>query len=401
MIFRVALKNHFKNKTNLFLISLIVLGCTSLIFFKSISSSILGNLDRIIYDGMLGMIWVTKPGFTSDHSFSIERFAVTDSPELQHKIRSAPHVIEVAPQILFSGNIKLATDSVQKSEGIILYGIDFKHSQRLFGQVQDWLTLESLLPKQETQANVQYTHKKFFEQGKNEQVVLLPNSGSKTKEAFPITITGYFKQHHPFGFSFVDLSYAQKMLGLQKNKILIYSVLLKDKSHIDETVVNLKKILGPNYEVQSTNQLQKGIIFYFKQLLQTLDLLYAALTFCFFSILYITIKSALHKRSKEIRIYAACGISKKRIAAYFTAEAIMVCLTAFTATGTLYTLIRFLFNLTGSTFRTGTTNTQYSLTTYLTTNYGNMLFVFTSTALVVTALMVFFSYHKAPFAKSL
>lgn len=400
MIFRIALKNCFKNKANLFLISLLVLGCTFLIFFKSTSSSIFHTLDRLLYEGMQGMIWVTKPGYTSDHSFAVERFAFADTTALRQKINADPNVIEIAPQIFFSGKIKFAHESVQKAQSIILYGIDLKTSQRLFKSIDNWLAPNSALPQNETEANVQYTHKDFFTQGKHEPVVLMSNLGSKTQDSFPITVTGYFKQHQPLGFAFIDLHYAQKMLGFKENQILLYSILLKDKSQIETSVAFLKKALGPGYEVQSTNDLQKGIFFYFKQLVQTLDILYLATLICFFSILYITIKSAIRKRATEIFIHSACGILKKRTAAYFALESFILCTTAFSISILLYAFIYFIFNLTGSTFRTGEGNEYYSITTYLSTHYPNILFVFTSTGAVVTFLMLFFSFSKSSFAKS-
>jgi len=128
MIFRMALRNTFRNRRRTLLtLFILMMGSSGLLVIGGFFINLMDGFKEVFIHGQTGHIQVNSQGFYRLGATDPFRFLMPEIATLQRKIESAPHVRFTIPHLSFSG----MASSNNATVGCLVLGVDADRERKM------------------------------------------------------------------------------------------------------------------------------------------------------------------------------------------------------------------------------------------------------------------------------
>ncbi len=331
----IAARNLRRNrKRTLLTLGALVIGISIMMSLRGFINAVLSaQIDAAIY-GYTGMIQIHKAGYSKNVLSSPLDQSIKDTPELRAKILAVPQVTGLAPRLQFTGLYSTAPDSQGNSETSFmgLLGIDPASEDVVAPNLKSWTTDGTFLS---------HSDRKEIVLNKDLAAII----GSKinlaaTEDQWPVLMSSDVDGSlngeilKPVGllanavpgdkrFALVPLETARKLLRMEG---LATSYLLRVSSLavVETTAQNLKQTLGPEFEVQTWEELIPVL----KKMTADIGRIFYFISIAFYTVIILGIVNAMFmsvlERTREIGTMMSVGVRRQQIVLLFVVEGFLL-----------------------------------------------------------------------------
>ncbi len=317
MILKLAWRNIWRNKRRTWiLISAIAIGYFSLFIYMTITEGAIRQVVRNIIDSGTGHIQIHKTGYLSD-------------PEVKKSIKNPDEILKV----ISTQEVEIATKRINL-QGVI-YSPQETSPVRAIGGIPEKekeLTsfteyiIKGKFPEREKEILIGSDLAEILKVDLNDKIVVSCADKNGEISSFAFRISGIFKSPSMEVNKFIVLIHitaAEKIVGYENEANEIVVRLKNDKS-LNEVLARMKKLVGPEYEVISWEEVYPLIKYEF-ELFREMILLFGLIIFlgAVFGIMNVFYMS-LFERMKEFGVLRAIGMKPWRLARLIFTEGFLI-----------------------------------------------------------------------------
>ena len=322
MLLRLAARNVFRAKAR----SAITIGALffGVLMTLLLSAFVMGVGESLVSEAIesrVGAIQVHKVGYFEKRDRQPLAFYVEQSAEFETKLRSIPNVKALTPRISFSG---LLTNGSRGAIAVIT-AVDPATVQSALPKVDLYLEGKALEQNDRNGAHVGQELNRALDLKPGVPLMLQAQGLGGRDNALDLEPRGVLAGQNPLEGKravTVTLAFAQSLLGMDK-KVTEYVIAVTDVTRLDETAAAIQSALGPEYEVQTWEQLRPALRD--ARLLQRAILGGLSLIFLIIALFGVanTLLMTVLERTREIGTLLAVGMTRGMVARLFVLEALL------------------------------------------------------------------------------
>ena len=354
----IAARNISRNKKRTALtLGALIVGISIMMSLRGFINSVLAaQIDAAIY-GYTGMIQIHKAGYSKNILSSPLDQSIQDTSELREKILGVPGVVGLTPRLQFTGMYSTTPDAEGNSETSFmgLLGIDPATEPAVAPNLKSWTTDGNFLS--DTNAREIVINKDLaaiikskIDPNLDESIwpVLLSADIDGSLNGEVLKPVGLLANAVPGDkrFALVPLGTARKLLRME-GQATSYLLKVKDLQSVNMVASELKSVLGPNFEVQTWDELLPVLI----KMTSDIQRVFYFISIAFYTVIILGIVNAMFmsvlERTREIGTMMSVGVRRQQIVLLFLAEGfILAVIGAFSGILCGYVLV-FLMNRIG------------------------------------------------------
>lgn len=323
-LLQIAVRNVRRNqRRTLITLAALLIGVGVMVSIRGLLNGLQRSLVQNVVAGQTGAIQVHKKGFLKNVLSSPLSMDMPHDAAFMQKLKSVKHVQGVAPRILFAGMVNVADETLFLGIQAVDPKLEFQvvplrkltladNKQFESGKVPDAMVLTEQLDKALRTGNVP----------KDSPVAVLAPDRDGALSGENVTLTGIMKLSMPGEkkLGMMQLSTAQRLLKME-GRATEYAVAVDDIDNIPQVVADVQKLLGPEYEVHSWDQIATFV----KEAMfrQNFILSLVATVFLILMLLGVanTMLMSVLDRTREIGTMMAVGVRRSKIVVLFLMEA--------------------------------------------------------------------------------
>ncbi len=322
MLLKLAMKNVFRAKAR----SAITIGALffGVMMTLLLSAFVMGVGESLVSEAIesrVGAIQVHKAGYFEKRDRQPLAFFVGQSAEFEATLQTIPNVKALTPRISFNG---LLTNGSRGAIAVIT-AVDPATVQNALPKVDLYLEGKALEQADRNGAHVGQELNRALDLKPGVPLMLQAQGLGGRDNALDLEPRGVLAGQNPLEGKravTVTLAFAQALLGMDK-KVTEYVIAVNDLSRLNETAAAIQSALGPEYEVQTWEQLRPSLRD--ARLLQRAIL--GGLSFIFLIIALFGVANTLLmtvlERTREIGTLLAMGMTRSMVARLFVLEALL------------------------------------------------------------------------------
>ena len=348
MLLRLAMRNVFRARAR----SAITIGA---LFFGVVMSLLLSALVMGVGESLVaeaiesrvGAIQVHKKGYFEKRDRQPLVFHIDRDPALEQKLLGVPNVTGLTPRITFSG---LLTNGSRGTISIVT-AVDPKTVLSALPRLDLYLDGTPLNDGDRNGAHVGLELSRALDLKPGVPLMMQAQGLGGRDNALDLEPRGVMSGQNPFEGKravTVPLAFAQSLLGME-NEVTEYVLSVKDVSKLDAAAASLQALLGPDYEVQTWEQLRPAL----RDMRMIQRIVLGGVSFIFLLIALFQVANTLLmsvlERTREIGTLLALGMTRSQIARLFMLEAFLQALIG-AASGLLVALVTITLARSGGGF---------------------------------------------------
>ena len=323
-ILRLAARNLWRNRRRtLITLSAVIIGVAVVVFMTGFTNGFTQMMVLDTTQAKTGALQVHLVGYADSNESLPTKLNFPDDGALEQKIRAVRGVTSVAPRIAFGGMVSNGLTSAMFIGGAIDPAREYSVAPRarvklISGRPLEVADRNGLLIGQELAKSLK------GQEGKG--LTLLAQGPSGAQNVLEGVVQGSPNLTNPFEgkrILTVPLAFAQDLLGM-KGQITEYAVAIDDLSRVDAIAEELRRAVGPGYEVQTWVQLAPFIKDIIKRQQFVLGIVSVVLFIIVVTGIVNTMLMSAFERVREVGTMMALGLRRRAILALFLFEAIIL-----------------------------------------------------------------------------
>lgn len=323
-LLQIAIRNVLRNKRRtLITLAALLIGVSVMVSIRGVLNGLQRSLVQNVVAGQTGAIQVHKTGYLKNVLSSPLSMDMPQDAAFEQKLLAIPHVTAIAPRILFAGMINVgdqtiflgvqAVDPLREFAVVPLRKQTMEDKQQFEGgKVVDAMVVTEQLQQALTAGHV----------AKDAPAALLAPDKDGALSGENVTLTGIMKLNMPGEkkVGMVRLDVAQRLLKLE-GRATEYIVAVDDIDNIPQVAKDLQAALGPEYEVNSWEEIATFV----KQAMQRQNFILSLVAGVFLILMLLgvanTMLMSVLDRTREIGTMMAVGVRRSKILSLFLMEA--------------------------------------------------------------------------------
>ncbi|MDP1825260.1 MAG: FtsX-like permease family protein [Archangium sp.] len=289
-----------------------------------LSGFVMGVGESLVAEAIesrVGAIQVHRTGYFEKRDRQPLALHLTRDPAVEAKLLATPNVKALTPRITFNG---LLTNGSRGTIAIIT-AVDPDTVHDALPKVDLYLEGTPLAPGDRNGAHVGLELNRALALKPGVPLMLQAQGLGGRDNALDLEPRGILAGQNPMEGKravTVPLAFAQSLLGME-NKVTEYVIAVKDVNLIDPTAAALRVELGPEFEVQTWEQLRPALRD--ARLLQRAVLGGVSLVFLLIALFGVanTLLMSVLERTREIGTLLAVGMTRSMVARLFMLEAFL------------------------------------------------------------------------------
>lgn len=339
---RIAIRNVTRNKRrSVITLAAVFLGVALVGSLKGFSNGFVDLLIRNAVEGQTGALQIHRAGYLENLDGAPLELSMPESPELVGKIRSVPGVKAVTGRIQFTGLISnglsqtmfaaRALDLGSEKTVVPRSGFDVLPGGRALqpGDFRDVLVGGELAQSLHAMPTPEKEKAKAHAQvvdgiPPTDMLTLQSTSPEGRANSLSVRVEGTLSSGMAFQakqFITVPLALAQDLLNM-KGKVTEYAVAVDDLNQLDRIVGDLRRVLGPEYEVTTWYDLNPTARDGIKRMQFMLGMISTVLLIIVLTGIINTLLMSVYERVREIGTMLAVGVRRGQILGLFLLEAL-------------------------------------------------------------------------------
>jgi putative ABC transport system permease protein len=322
MLLRLAMRNVFRAKArSAITIGALFFGVTMSLLLSALVMGVGESLVSETIESRVGAIQVHKKGYFEKRDRQPLVFHIERDAALEAKLRATPHVKALTPRITFSG---LLTNGSRGAFAVIT-AIDPETVASALPRVDLYLDGQKLLPGDRNGAQVGLELSRALDLKPGVPLMLQAQGLGGRDNALDLEPRGVMSGQNPLEGKravTVPLAFAQSLLGMD-GKVTEYVLAIDDVTQLDATAAAVQQVVGPDYEVQTWEQLRPALRD--ARLVQRVVLGGVSFIFLIIALFQVanTMLMSVLERTREIGTLLAVGMTRSLIARLFMLEALL------------------------------------------------------------------------------
>lgn len=322
MLMRLAMRNVFRAKArSAITIGALFFGVTMSLLLSGFVMGVGESLVAEAIESRVGAIQVHRTGYFEKRDRQPLALHLTRDPAVEAKLLATPNVKALTPRITFNG---LLTNGSRGTIAIIT-AVDPDTVHEALPKVDLYLEGTPLKPGDRNGAHVGLELNRALDLKPGVPLMLQAQGLGGRDNALDLEPRGILAGQNPLEGKravTVPLGFAQSLLGME-NKVTEYVIAVKDVKRLDETASAVRAELGPDFEVQTWEQLRPALRD--ARLLQRAVLGAVSLVFLIIALFGVanTLLMSVLERTREIGTLLAVGMTRGMVARLFMLEAFL------------------------------------------------------------------------------
>ncbi len=324
-LFSLAVRNVLRNRSRTALtLAAIGFGVLMTVFLGGLAQGFANTLIDETVRGKVGALQVHLKGYADAKDSEPLDFDFPEGGALLKRIESVPGVTAVSPRIVFSGLVNNGSSSTLFLATAL--------EPKTIGRVLPELNLQLV----GRPVNASAPHGAVFGRELAESLGVKPGSTlilqaarkGGQQNAMDVDVLGTIATDVPMEskrFAYVPLAFAQELLGLD-GRVTEYVVAVRTREEIPRVAAAVRAAVGPQYEVQTWNELRPDILGRVMFLRITLSFIcFVFLVIAVIGVVNTMLMSVL-ERTREIGTMLAVGVKRGQVTLMFLLEAMTLAL---------------------------------------------------------------------------
>jgi putative ABC transport system permease protein len=322
MLLRLAMRNVFRAKArSAITIGALFFGVTMSLLLSGFVMGVGESLVAEAIESRVGAIQVHRTGYFEKRDRQPLALHLTRDPAVEARLLATPNVKALTPRITFNG---LLTNGSRGTIAIIT-AVDPDTVHDALPKVDLYLEGTPLKPGDRNGAHVGLELNRALDLKPGVPLMLQAQGLGGRDNALDLEPRGILAGQNPLEGKravTVALGFAQSLLGME-NKVTEYVIAVKDVKRLDETAAAVRAELGPDFEVQTWEQLRPALRD--ARLLQRAVLGGVSLVFLLIALFGVanTLLMSVLERTREIGTLLAVGMTRGMVARLFMLEAFL------------------------------------------------------------------------------
>ena len=326
---RIAIRNVLRNKrrTIITLLALLI-GVGVVVSVRGLLNGLQKSMIETVTKGQVGAMQVHRKGYLKNVLSSPLDLQVPADEAFLKKVGSVPHVIGVAPRIMFGGMVNLDEETLF----VMLFAVDPKREFAALPKRKDvfsaaalpfvqGLQAEGVVVTDELAKGLLGAKRKNFDAP---TAILAPDiEGALSAENAKILGTMTLTSPGEKKIAMVTLALAQRLLKLD-GKATELAIAIDDGENAQQVASDLRNMLGPDYEVHQWDE----IALFFKDVVKRQEIMLWVIGTVFMILMLLgvanTMLMSVIERTREIGTMMAVGVRRSKIISLFLLEALTI-----------------------------------------------------------------------------
>ncbi len=328
-LMRIAVRNVVRNKrrTVITLLALLI-GVGVMVSVRGLLNGLQASMIESVTKGQVGALQVHRKGYLKNVLSSPLDLQVPANEAFLKKLAAVPHVIGVAPRILFGGMINVEEETLF----VMMFAVDPKREFVALPKRRDTFSApaqafvtgssdEGVVVTEELAKGLLGTKRRDFSAP---TAILAPDrDGALSAENAKILGTMAMSAPGEKKIALVSLALAQRLLKLQGQATEV-AIAVDDLEYGPQVAADLRQLLGDTYEVHQWDE----IALFFKDVVRRQEIMLSVIASVFMILMLLgvanTMLMSVLERTREIGTMMAVGVRRSKIIGLFLLEALTI-----------------------------------------------------------------------------